>query len=120
HGLPPCATEMEDLGAAQEALSAVGDQVRLAGAPAGEGGGPFLGPTPIEDLLATREHTAVHVPGDDRGHLSRGYRDHGLVEERDTLVQSAQPDQGTTLPMARHRHEVRLIEATADRRGLAK
>ena len=92
--------------------------VRLAGTPAGQRDGPLLRPTPVEDLLAARDDTAVDVPGGDRRDLARGHGHHRLVEERDPFGQSAQADQGPALPMAGQRDQVGLTEAPADRGGL--
>ena len=116
HRVGPLAVELHQLGPAQEALAAVGHQVRLGGAPAGERGGPLLRATPVEDLVAAGDHPAVHVARDERRDLAGGDGDHRLVEQRHTLERPPQPDQGPALPVAGERDQIGVVESLARRR----
>ncbi len=118
-GVGPLPVQLHDLGAVHQALTAVGHQVRLRGAPVAQRAGPLTGPAQVEDLLAGLDHGAVDDAGDDRGQLARRDRDHRLVEQRHCLGGLAQEDQG--LPSAERAEglEVPVAEAGADLAGLA-
>jgi hypothetical protein len=112
--------ELHKLGAMHPALTAEGHQIRLGIAPAGQGRGPLLRPAQIEDLLTRRDHTAVGDPGNYRGHLADGDRDHDLVEQRDTLGRRCQPDQRLSPAEPGQRLQVRVAETPADIGGLSE
>ena len=120
HGIRPSPVELHELGAMHQALTAEGHQVRLRAAPAGQRRGPLLRPAHIEDLLTRRDHTAVGDPGNHRGHLAGGDRDHDLVEQCDTLGRRCQPDQRLTPAETGQRLQVRVAETPADLGGPAE
>src|SRR5581483_5969348 len=89
----PGAAKLQNLGAMDEALATVEDQVRLVLAPAAQRRRPLLRAAQVEDLMARLDDRAIQNPGDDGGDLAGGNRDHGLVEQRDTGRHLAQLDQ---------------------------
>jgi hypothetical protein len=62
----PRAVHLENLGAANQALTAVRHQVGLRLAPVAQRCRPLLGPAEIEDLEAPLDHAAVHITRDER------------------------------------------------------
>jgi hypothetical protein len=76
----PASVELEDFRAAEEALPPERHQIGLKGAPPGQRGGPFPCPAPVEDLLAARDHAAVHIARHDRGNLTGRDCHHRFVE----------------------------------------
>jgi hypothetical protein len=103
-----------------EAAPGEGDQVRLALAPAGEGGRPLPGATKLMRLLAGEDRAAVHDPGADRRDLAREHGDHRQVEERQALAEASEADQGTALRVGGDREQVGIAEALADRGRLGR
>ena len=120
HGLLPRAVELHEFGAMHQTLTAEGHQIRLRITPAGQRRGPLLRPPQIEDLLARRDHTAIGDPGNRRGHLTGGDRDHDLVEQRDTLGRLCQPDQRLAPAEPGQRLQVGVAETPADLGGPAE
>ena len=114
HRVHPLAPELQDLGVAQQALTPVEHQLRLSGAPAGQRRGPLLGPSPVEDLLAARQHAAVDIAGHDRRHLARRYRDHGFIQQRYPLG-TGRPSRisARPCPWVPERHQVAIGESLA-------
>ena len=65
----------------REALAREGDHLRLLLTPTRQRISPLTGATWLERLFAARNHAAVDDAAQHRRHLSRGDRDHGLVEQ---------------------------------------
>ena len=103
-----------------QAASREGDQVGLALAPVGQGGGPLLGAANLVGVLASQDHAAIDDPGGDRGELAGGDRHHRLVEQRQTLLEAPEPDQDVALLVGGEGEQVRVAEALADRRRLCR
>ena len=76
----PVAVGLEQLGSVDEALPAVGNEVRLRGAPLVEGLGPLGGAAQLEDVDTRLDHRAVDDAGRDRRDLTRGHRHHRFVQ----------------------------------------
>lgn len=83
HGVRPVSVQTHDLDPVDEADTPVGHLIVQVRAPPGHLGGPLAGPAEVEHLVAGGDDRAVRQPRHDRGHLARGDRDHGLVEEAD-------------------------------------
>ena len=64
-----------------QAVPAIGDEVGLGVAPAGESCRPLPGALHIEELRTASDHRAVCDSGIHRGHLARGDADHGFVQQ---------------------------------------
>ena len=92
-GALPCAVELTQLGAVEEAQPAEVHQLWLGLAPGIEGRGPLLRPAHIEDLVARRDDRAVGDAHDHRRDLACGRVDHHLVHQPDAAIDLAQRDQ---------------------------
>ena len=101
-----------------QALAAERDEAGLRVTPPGQRGSPLLGPAQVEDLLAGLDDSAVDDPGDNRGHLSRRHRHHGLVQEGHAVGDLAQRDETLAPPKPGQRRQIRVPEPVADRTGL--
>ena len=95
----PEAAQHLDLGAPDETLPAIRNQVGLGLAPVAERLGPFLHAAHVEQLEAGLDDAAVDGADDDGRELARGDGHHHLVHQRDALVHRAEPHDraGTTL-----------------------
>jgi hypothetical protein len=118
-GIGPCALQVHDLGAVDQALTAVEHHLGLRLAPPGQRRRPLARPAQVEALLACGDRRAVHEPGNDRRDLIGHDRDHGLVEHGQSVGDPALPDQGVTLDQAGEGHEIDVAEALTDLRRLA-
>ena len=85
HRLTPCAVDLHDLGAMNEAGPGEGDELGLGIAPRRERRGPFAGTIECVDLVAGGDHGAIDDPGHNRGKLAGGRCDHRLVEESEAF-----------------------------------
>ena len=83
-------------------------------APARQRRGPLLRAAELVDLLTALDHAAIDEPGDERGQLARGDRDHRLVEQREARLALPELRQGAAMLMARERDQVGVAEALAD------
>ena len=117
-GVRPGAVQAHQLGAADEAVRAEGDEVGVGGAPALERRRPLLGAAEVEERVARADDAAVHGAGDERADLAARHGDHHLVEERHPLARPAHAQQAAALAVARHHHEVGVSEPRADPGGL--
>ena len=117
-GVVPRAVDPSQFGALEQALPPERHEVWLGVAPPGQRLGPLLGATHVEQLLARRDDRAIDDPGDRRRHLVRRHRDHRLIEERDTPVALAEPDQRLTATKPSKCREVRVGESIGDRGDL--
>ena len=88
----PCAVELLELGAAQQALPAEVHELRLGLAPAVERRGPLLRPTQVEDRWQARDDRAVRDARNDRRHLAGGHS---------AMASSISPMPRSTSPSAR-------------------
>ena len=66
------------------------------------------------ELLAAVDHAAVDEAGGDRRQLAGDGGQHRLVEQRETLVDAAQPDEAVALLVHGEREQVGVAEAAAD------
>ena len=110
----PRTVQLHDLGAVDHAPPGERHQVGLPVAPLLQRRGPFLRAAKVVDLLARRDHTAVHDPGHDRRQLAGCGRDHRLVEEAEPLPHATRLDQPAALAVHREREEIAIAEALAD------
>lgn len=117
HGLRPLAVQLHDLRAVNETLTTEGRQVGLGLVPVAQRRGPLVRASQIEGLLAAQDDRAVHPPSHERRNPFRRDRDHRLVEQGESLVSAAHPDQRRPLPEQAPRHEVRLAVPPADLGG---
>ena len=106
----PVAMQLQDLGATQQTLPAVGHQIGLAVAPPGQRRRPLLRPAPVEHLLAAGDHAAVHIAGREGRHFAGGDRHHRLVEQLQARSSAPQPDQGPALAMPCQGDQVGVAE----------
>ena len=101
-----------------EALAAIGHEVRLRLAPPTQRRRPLRGPPDVERRLAHLDHRAVDDPGDDRRHLTGGHRHHHLVELADAVGLPAAKHERLPATQAGERGDVRILEPLAEpRRG---
>jgi len=119
-GVLPRAAELQHFGTANEALTAIRDEIGLRPAPLAQRRRPLLRPGPIEDFVAGLEHAAVDVACENGGDFAGDDRDHRLIEQTDTLCDLSQPNQRATAPMPRERHEIAVSEPFADLDRLPK
>ena len=89
----PCAVELPQLGAVEEALPAEVHELWLGLAPGIECRGPLLRSAQVEDLVASRDHRAVRDAHDHRRHVAGGRVDHHLVHQPDAAIDLAERDQ---------------------------
>ena len=97
----PSATQLQDLGAIEQALAAVAHQIRSTGTPLCERHGPLERPTQIEDLLAGLKHAAVDVTCQDGRYVARHHGGHRLIEQRNALRNDSEVNECTSAPVAR-------------------
>ncbi len=114
HRTGPFAAELQDLGAVDETLAAIGNEVGLAVAPAGKRRRPFLGSAIVEGLVAGLDDGAVDEPGDERRHLAGRDRDHRLIERRHPGGLLAPLDQRLTATESAEGADVGIVEAPAE------
>ena len=117
HGVEPLTLQSHDLRAMHEALTAVGDEIRLRFAPTAQCRGPLLGSAQVEDLLAGLDHTAIDVADDDGSDLAGRDRRHGLVEQPHTLGGLAHVDERAALTVPGEGDEIDVVKAIADLDG---
>jgi hypothetical protein len=118
--LRPCAMEAFELSPEHETAPAERDEVRLRLAPACQRVGPELRSAQVEDLVERLDRCAVDDPDDDRPDLAGCDREHGLIEEGDTLGHLAKADQASAAPESRHRCEVPVSESLRNGRGFSE
>ena len=92
HRVGPFALQLQDLGAVDEALTAIRDKVRLRGAPLVQRLCPFFAAPQIEDALTGQDHCTVDDACGHRRYLLVGDDDHCLVELRYSLGDPLQLD----------------------------
>ena len=85
----PGAVELQELGAMDEAAAREGDEIRLPRCPGGQRSRLLPRPTDLEHRLTGKDDAAVDETFDERRHLSRGHRDHRLVEQHQALLHAA-------------------------------
>ena len=83
--LAPRSVQLHQLGTMGQAAAGERHQVRLALAPARQGGRPLLRASNLVGVLAGEDHAAVDDPGDDRGELAGRDRHHRLVQQPQPL-----------------------------------
>ena len=88
--------------------------------PLGQGLRPLARASDLEGVRTRQDDAAVDDADDERPKLLRRHDDHRLVEERETLAHATCLHQHVTLCVQRHREEVAIAEAFADRRRLAR
>jgi hypothetical protein len=93
----PVATEVQHLGAMDQALTPVQHEFWLAVDPAAQRGGPGVGAADIEHFGAALDGGAVGITDRDRRDVVGLYGDHPLVEQGDPLVHLVEPDQAPAL-----------------------
>ena len=111
--LEPRALQSHELRAVHEAASGERTQIRLPVAPARQCRGPLLGATQLVDVLARKDHAAVHDAAGDRRDLARSDGDHCFVEQAESFPQPAAPDENLALHMRGERNEVGVGESLA-------
>jgi hypothetical protein len=109
----PGTLDLHDLGAMHQAPAGERHHVRLPRAPVRQGGRPLLGATQRVHLLTKRDHRAVDQARDDGRQLPRGDRDHGLVQQPETLLDPPLFDQRAALLLHRKGEQVSIAEALA-------
>ena len=92
-GALPCAVELTQLGAVEEAQPAEVHKLWLGLAPGIEGRGPLLRPAHVEDVVARRDDRAVGDAHDHRRDVACGRVDHHLVHQPDAAIDLAKRDQ---------------------------
>lgn len=97
-----------------QAGAAETDQLGLFGAPSPQGGRPFARAAQIMDLLTRFDHAAVDQAGKQRRQFASRYRNHRLVEERETLRGSPLSQQNTALQVPCTGHQIRVRKALAN------
>jgi hypothetical protein len=77
----PSPLQLHELASMDQAVPAIGDEVGLGVAPAGQCGRPLPGPLQIEEFRTAGDHRAVGDSGIHPGHLAGGDADHTLVQQ---------------------------------------
>ena len=113
-GALPCAVELTQLGAVEEALPAEMHELWLGLAPGIERRGPLLRPAQVEDLVACRDDRAVRDAHDHRRDVACGHVDHHLVHQPDATIDLAKPDECLADADLRQDEQVRIGEPPAD------
>ena len=116
HRIAPRAMEMHDLGAVDQTLTAVDNELGLRVAPVAQSGRPLLGTPQIEHLRTPLDHRAVDIPGRERRHLPSRNGDHRLVEQRDASRDLAEIDQAASPTHTGESPQLRITEAVTDTR----
>src|SRR5262249_30232547 len=116
--LCPVAAQLHQFRAPYQAMTAIGNQIGLSLAPLLQRRRPLLRASPVEDLAAGVEHTAVDSPGRKRRNLARGHGHHRLIQQGYPAGNLSLPDQGASLSLEAKRHQVPVAEALPDRGGL--
>ncbi len=80
--LRPGAVQSHQLGAADQAVPAEGNELGVRGAPALERHRPLLRTAEVEQRVARADDAAVDDTGDERPDLAARHGDHHLVEQR--------------------------------------
>ena len=109
--------EMHDLGAVDQTLTAVDNELGLRVAPVAQSGRPLLGTPQIEHLRTPLDHRAVDIPGPAATPPSRN-GDHRLVEQRDAPRDLAEIDQAASPTHTGESPQLRITEAVTDTRRL--
>ena len=110
----PFPAQLHDLGAIEQALSAVAHQAGLTCAPFFERHRPLVRTSQIERLLARLEDDAIDVAREDRRHIACDHRDHRFVEQRDSLRDVSESNQRAPAPGARKRCQTAIAEPASD------
>ena len=97
----PGAVELQELGAMDEAAAREGDEIRLPHCPRGQRSRPLPRATHLEHPLAGENDAAIDETFDKGRHLSRGHRDHRLVEQHEALVHAARLHEHLALAVKR-------------------
>ena len=116
--LGPRTVQLHDLGPMNQTGAGEADHVGLLLAPARQGRRPLLGAPRLVRGLTARDHAAIDETVDDRRQLARGDRNHGLVQQPETLHNPPLLDQQDALGLSRQGEQVRIAEALADRDSL--
>ena len=95
-------------------------QVGLPVAPASQRRSPLPRAAHLVHLLQGEDHAAVDDARDLRRELARGDRHHGLVEEREAVLDPARFDEHLTAGVTGERSSVGVPEALGDRFGLRR
>jgi hypothetical protein len=114
----PRAVQLHNLGAVHQASAGEGHHVGLLLAPPCQGSGPLLGAARLVELLTIRDHAAIDETRDDGRQVPRGDRDHGLVQQPETLLDTPLPDQRVALLMYGEGEQVCIAESLGDLGGV--
>ena len=93
------------------------DELRLFLAPGGQSTGPFVRTVQRVDLLAARDHAAIHETRHDGRELARRDGNHCFVEEREPTFDVTLTQECTPLLLARESDEIGLFEPVANGGG---
>ena len=115
--LLPGAAQLHDLGAMHPADAGEGDHLGLLLAPLRQGGGPLAGAAERVHLLTGLDHAAIHQTRHEGRQLSRGDRDHDLVQQREPLLDLPLSDTNPALLVPGAGDQVRITAALADLGG---
>ena len=91
-----------------EAAAREGDEIRLPRCPRGQRSRPLPRATYLEHRLAGEDDAAVDETFDERRHLSRGHRDHRLVEQHEAFLHAARLHQHLALAMKCQSEQIRV------------
>ena len=116
----PGPLQLQDLGATDQALSAVWHQIRLRLAPARQNRRPLPRAPKVEDLQTALDHAAVDVARRQRRHVARIDRDDRFVEQTDAFLGLPRTNQNPAETVPGERDQIAIAEALADRRGLGE
>ena len=116
--LGPQPAEQHQLGAVDQALPAVQDQLGLGGAPTVQRLGPLLGPPHVEHLLTALDRRAVQVTHRRGSDVLGADHGHGLVEHGQAAPGVAGVDQAPPQPHPRQRCQLEAAEPLSEPGGL--
>ena len=114
HRIGPVAVELHDLGAVNETLASVQDEIGLGIAPAAQRGRPLAHPSQIEQLMACLDDRAVRVADRDRRQLPCRDGHHRLVQQPHTLGDRTAVDQATADADPGQSHQLLITEPFTD------
>ena len=116
----PGAVQLQDLGAAHQALATKAHEIGLRRTPSIECRRPLVRAAQVENLVTGFEHAAIDIAGRDRGDLAGSDGDHRFVQQRHALANSFQPDQRPAAAVQGHRDQIHIAEPASNVGGLAK